>query len=207
MVSGIQRAINSPKITVTTTIGKELIESLDHKLTTRYGGVESTHILAAATFLDPRFRQKGFSKEEALSKINDALLAELDTLLVEELPIELPLVTPATVDDDIIWGHFDRTIKDLTISVTASQVELQCYKDDIFVERKKNPLDFWKTKAASYPKLQILAKKYLPIPATSVPSERTFSKAGQVISDRRSRLKSKNVEKILFLNANMKNIT
>ena len=40
----------------------------------------------------------------------------------------------------------------------------------------------------------------LSIPATSIPSERLFSKAGQLLSERRSRLKPKNVDKILFLN-------
>ena len=44
------------------------------------------------------------------------------------------------------------------------------------------------------------AKKYLSIPTTSVPSERLFSKPGQLLSEQRSRLKSKNVDKILFIN-------
>jgi len=47
-----------------------------------------------------------------------------------------------------------------------------------------------------------MAKRYLCIVATSVPSERVFSKSGQLISERRSRLTSKNVQMIMFLNGN-----
>lgn len=50
--------------------------------------------------------------------------------------------------------------------------------------------------------LQCCAKKILCTPATSVPSERIFSKAGIVVSDRRSRIKPKNVDMLIFLNQN-----
>ena len=46
----------------------------------------------------------------------------------------------------------------------------------------------------------MIAIKYLGIPATSVASERLFSKAGELICKKRNRIKSKNVGKILFLN-------
>ena len=50
---------------------------------------------------------------------------------------------------------------------------------------------------------QKIAKKYLCIPGTSVPAERVFSKAGELVSMRRSRLKPKNVNMFLFLNKNI----
>jgi len=40
---------------------------------------------------------------------------------------------------------------------------------------------------------------YFGVPGTSVPSER-FSKAGEVVAARRSNIKPKNVDRILFLN-------
>lgn len=45
--------------------------------------------------------------------------------------------------------------------------------------------------------------KYLGIVATSVPAERMFSKAGEVVSKKRNRLKGKTVNMLLFLNKNL----
>ncbi|XP_017476853.1 PREDICTED: zinc finger BED domain-containing protein 1-like [Rhagoletis zephyria] len=65
-----------------------------------------------------------------------------------------------------------------------------------------DPLEYWKTRTSDMRHLQILALRYLCIPATSSESERMFSKAGAVISDRRTRLKEKNVNMLLFINKN-----
>ena len=51
-----------------------------------------------------------------------------------------------------------------------------------------------------YSMLQHVAMKYLCIPGTSVPAERLFSKAGELVSARRNRLKPKHVNTYLFLN-------
>jgi hypothetical protein len=72
------------------------------------------------------------------------------------------------------------------------------------LHRKKDPLEWWKSRRAFNPILSKLAKKYLTFVATSVPSERIFSKAGQLIFDRRNRLKDKNLQKLLFLHCNHK---
>ncbi|KAF0682248.1 zinc finger BED domain-containing protein 1-like [Aphis craccivora] len=53
------------------------------------------------------------------------------------------------------------------------------------------------------PELYKLQQKYLCIPATSVPSERVFSKAGLLTNDRRNRLSPKNLNYIIFLNSNL----
>jgi len=47
-----------------------------------------------------------------------------------------------------------------------------------------------------------VVKKFICIPATSCESERAFSKAGQIISDRRTRLKPDVVDKLMFINKN-----
>ncbi|KAK3108517.1 hypothetical protein FSP39_009667 [Pinctada imbricata] len=65
-------------------------------------------------------------------------------------------------------------------------------------------LQWWMQNESVYPHVSILAKKYLAIPASSVPSERVFSLAGILINKKRSRLSPDNVDLFIFLNKNMK---
>lgn len=64
-------------------------------------------------------------------------------------------------------------------------------------------LEWWKKNEHTYPRLSVLAKKYLAIPASSVPSERVFSLAGNLVSKKRSRLKPSLVNTLVFLKMNM----
>ena len=63
------------------------------------------------------------------------------------------------------------------------------------IVRIDNPLKWWQINEGRYPKLAKLAKVCL---ATSVPSERTFSVAGQTVSKLRASLDSDSVDQIIF---------
>nr|XP_043066499.1 uncharacterized protein LOC122321135 [Drosophila bipectinata] len=65
-----------------------------------------------------------------------------------------------------------------------------------------NPLTFYKMSPDEMEPFKATAKQYLCVPATSTASERAFSKAGQIITDRISCLKPQTVDKLLFLNKN-----
>ena len=60
----------------------------------------------------------------------------------------------------------------------------------------------WCTNQHSFPILSRMARKYLLIPATSVPSECLFSDAGNQITSKRTRLASKVVSQLLFVKRN-----
>lgn len=62
-----------------------------------------------------------------------------------------------------------------------------------------NPLLWWKMHAADFPQLAKLARRVLCIPATSAPSERIFSVAGQIATQKRNRLASENVALLVYL--------
>lgn len=60
-------------------------------------------------------------------------------------------------------------------------------------------LKFWDTHGPIYPNLKKVVEPYLAMVATSVPSERLISKAGQIVTDSRNRLTGKNLNQLMFL--------
>ena len=50
---------------------------------------------------------------------------------------------------------------------------------------------YFQTRSSDMKEIQILASKYLFIPATSTDSEKMFSKVGQIVTCRRTKLKRK----------------
>ena len=65
-----------------------------------------------------------------------------------------------------------------------------------------SPTAWWKVNEGRFPRLAILARKYLAIPGTSVPSERVFSAAGLTVNRLRTRLTPEHVDMLIFLNKN-----
>ena len=64
------------------------------------------------------------------------------------------------------------------------------------------PFNFWVSKLSTWPELALYALEVLACPAASVLSERVFSTAGGVITDRHSRLSTANVDKLTFIKMN-----
>lgn len=55
--------------------------------------------------------------------------------------------------------------------------------------------------ATDFPALSQMVRNYFAIPATSVPSERVFSRAGELITKRRNRLSPENANARMCLRA------
>nr|CAH7726787.1 unnamed protein product [Callosobruchus chinensis]CAH7755963.1 unnamed protein product [Callosobruchus chinensis] len=72
------------------------------------------------------------------------------------------------------------------------------------LSRHGDPLLWWKENKFLFPHLYEIMRKRLCIPATSVPCERSFSKNGQIITEKRCRLSLAKTSKLVFLNYNMK---
>ena len=72
------------------------------------------------------------------------------------------------------------------------------------VEMDIGPLAWWKIAPQDLPILSALAKKYLCVCGTSVPSERIFSQAGYIVNNLRARLSPDHVNMLVFLARNMK---
>ncbi|CAB4028340.1 zinc finger BED domain-containing 1-like, partial [Paramuricea clavata] len=71
------------------------------------------------------------------------------------------------------------------------------------IDGDDDPLQWWKLNAKELPLLCQLSRRYLAIQASSSPSERLFSKAGQVSTPARAQLKPEKVDKLVFLAENL----
>ena len=91
-------------------------------------------------------------------------------------------------------------------SVTGEDDEVKIYIDISRSDGKllacENVLDWWKDHETVLPKLSILARSILPIPARSSSSERAFSVAGRILDKRRCLLKPESVDSLVFLHKN-----
>lgn len=120
-----------------------------------------------------------------------------------------PVVPETSADQNSLSEHFDlkaATVKSTNTPVSSAEVVVTWYLQMHLVNRQKDPFNFWKTHISVFRELYKLATKYVCVPATSVPCERIFSKAGLIINDRRNRLSGKNLESVIFLNGNISEI-
>lgn len=83
------------------------------------------------------------------------------------------------------------------------KAELDAYLAEPIIMESSNPLPWWRSNHLKYPSVALVARAYLGIPATSVASERVFSKCGRVCTERRSLLSPQHVEQLVFLAQNL----
>ena len=193
------------KSTSTRILKKELVEQMRHRFT----GMENS-LLAISTLLDPRFKKLRIPDQARWLAV-EHLTAEVATVVVQEeaqsdassTVVNTTNQLPTTSKGTGLWDAIDERVAALSRATTTSasaMVIVRSYLDQKNISRKNDPLVCWESMCKSYEKLVPLVKKHLSVPGTSVPSERLFSKAGELISARRSSLKPHHVNTILFLN-------
>jgi hypothetical protein len=77
--------------------------------------------------------------------------------------------------------------------------EIQTYLALSLLDEKANPLEWWKINESQFPHLSQMARDYLSIPATSVPSEQSFSVGKNLITDKRNCLAGKTIRVCMSL--------
>jgi hypothetical protein len=96
-----------------------------------------------------------------------------------------------TTSNSKIWEEFVKKIKKLTAEsnpTAADTIQIDKYTTEPMLLRTSDPLHWWNDRKALYPRLYTVVKKRLCVAATLVPCERIFSKAGLILSEKRSRM-------------------
>ena len=135
------------------------------------------------------FKKVAFSDAVALEAVTRRIVQEMTGFHSE------PEESGRPETQNPLWKQFVQRVHtslSRPISVDTT-LEKHAYMQHKNIDCREDPLAWWKENTAHLPHLQNLAKKYLSIPATSVPAERVFSKAGEAIQARQSNLKPENV--------------
>ncbi|KAK3911897.1 Putative AC9 transposase [Frankliniella fusca] len=119
---------------------------------------------------------------------------------------ELPTATETATEDEGFWSDLDRAVQLANVNTEelvsgGMPVELRQYLNRPPVDRKTytDPLIAWEGMREIYPHVYAVALKFLPLLATSVPSERLFSHAGLIATQLRNRLSPQNLNMLLLL--------
>ncbi len=148
--------------------------------------------LKLATVFDPRFKDlKCLPKGE-----REGVWTSLEALLQTESKSATPEPTeePAKKKRLLLCASDSDSDDDV-----GPNRALSLYRAEPTISETDCPLQWWSTLAGAHPQLSVLASKYLASPATSVPCERLFSLAGNIVEKKRAALSSENVNILVCL--------
>lgn len=191
-----------------TQLKKQLLSSIE----SRMGLYEKNLQYGSMTYLDPRFKNL-FCNPELTLKIKTHLINDIKKIPYSEPNGEIecssqpePEATNKEQEDDSdnFWAYVDKKVNcSRRTENSGDYVQFKIYEELPILSRESDPLEWWRTNKEKFPKLAILAKNYLAKPATSVPSERVFSKSGELLNKKRCQLSPDIVNKLIFLNMNV----
>ncbi len=194
---------------------KHLSSLIIANLNKRFQKVEEVDIVARATLLDPRYKNLYFQSTQKRDMALEGLRLEMEKL--KEKRTAGAAVTGETTGSslserarqDNLWTAFDEAVlsqQQHTQSITQGVrgIDIQNYLALPDILSTSNPLLWWSSEGKErFPLLFKLAKKYLSLTATSVPSERVFSIAREVLNKKRTSLKSEDARMLVCLLSNL----
>ncbi|XP_041109696.1 E3 SUMO-protein ligase ZBED1-like [Polyodon spathula] len=157
------------------------------------------------TFLDPRYKSLLFLKPSQ----REAVRAQVVSYMQSDGPPGQSRSLRSSAkrlksdhsqsDMAFLLGEYYQDGDDSDSSPTPEE-ELGQYVLSKAVPTAVNPIAWWKENSTSFPAVAKLARKFLCIPATAVPSERVFSTAGDTLTKLRASLDPDTVSELIFVN-------
>lgn len=169
----------------------------------RYTG-DVLMFLSKATMLDPRFKGLKFltreERDDVVSHVREDA-AFVDP--VSDTELEQPSAKRSKGEGKLM--HILEGIGEVNDEAPSKEEQLDCELSRFLGEQPTtdSPTEWWSNNHGRYPLLSQLARRYLAVPATSVPCERAFSTAGHIASEKRSCLLPENVNRLVFLAENL----
>ena len=152
-----------------------------------------------STILDPRIK---CMNEEDEHEAEEILRKKYEKYSENYLPSpnESRSSSPTPIESTIYQPKLFAIFEQNQLQRASDEVTEYLREDKITFNQ--NPFEWWTSKKGKYPILAKIARIYLAAPATSTPSERLFSDAGNVLSEKRTRMDSELFKRIIFLKRN-----
>lgn len=164
----------------------------------RISDITNIETLQIATALDPRYKNlkclSEYSKNQTWSLIQQQISESSDNSDANIYSINETICKPISKRIKLMESDSDSEE-----GFESAADELHRYKNEKKVAESVCPLQWWKLNQHRYPKLSLIAKNFLCIPATSVPCERLFSSAGYIVNKTRSSLEPDTVNMLVCL--------
>ena len=185
---------------------KAVKQSIKKDLQSRYTGAAIQRLLNVSTYLDPRYKELPFLAEVVKRQMKDDVEDELlametteDSQLTQDQapPSKRPKQSSGAVSK--LLGDLFEVSASAPLYSEAVTKEMELYKTEQLLELDSDPLQWWHERMSIYPIMCKLAQKTFSFVATSVPSERLFSSAGNVITEKRSCLTPEHADQLIFL--------
>ncbi|XP_067280629.1 E3 SUMO-protein ligase ZBED1-like [Pseudorasbora parva] len=195
----------------------EIKSGILQKLESKYGD-STLQLLRKATLLDPRYKVDHIDAEH-LDVLKSQLEVEMVTFWKEKNKPPVRIRVEEEEDDEKevdgaaaaemqpakrpkTLGRLLGKVKQSTSTIPADQrakLEITSYLQEEVIDGDDKPLEWWKENGSRFPLMANMARKYLCITATSTPSERVFSAAGNIVTPHRNLLKPERVNQLVFL--------
>ncbi|XP_044594028.1 E3 SUMO-protein ligase ZBED1-like [Cotesia glomerata] len=212
LLFGITNGLNSIEFDYddASEIGQEFVDNILNGLDVRFCEVDRDIIFKKSTYLDPRYKNY-FYKEEEVKEIEDDIKLEIIKFLMpNDDSQELNVLTrePSGNQYSGFWSFMKKptvNTRENNLETLRSEIlqEMVVYLNCGLINPQQDPLIWWRQEKNKYPRLSLMARRYLGVPCTSAESERLFSTAGDIVSDKRTSLSPDSVSYLLFLNKNL----
>ncbi|XP_066578824.1 E3 SUMO-protein ligase ZBED1-like [Amia ocellicauda] len=164
------------------------------------------------SFLDPRYKSLLFLKPTQRSAVQAEVIsliqAERHSGTQKSVQPSAKRSRSENMESDMAFllGKYYQEGSATNSSCTPAD-EVQQYVTGKAVPTAVNPISWWAENASSFPTLAKVARKFLCIPATCVPSGRVFSTADRALLDQRASLDADALDALLFVRSAMKELT
>ncbi|XP_073491217.1 E3 SUMO-protein ligase ZBED1-like [Aquarana catesbeiana] len=199
---------------ITRDVKTAIREDLQHRYTSPPTLQDYLH---RSTALDPRFKSLSHMdpalRQRTYSDLTTEIVSSLGTEDCDEGQAAEP--TGANLDSssppqkklamaELFGETFATSSKDNKTPADIIKEEVASYLAASGITVDGDPLTWWKSNECRYPHIATMARCYLAVPGSSVPSERVFSTAGDIVTATRSTLSPDNVDTLVFLKKNLK---